>query len=213
MSSDTWKDYVEYLQKIKDLMEVHDPTAAQTEFSRSSFTWDWNWKTRLSQHGIIEDQHFPGIKQCIQAQCRGRLKNSWEALVVVFTDWRAKIIEASYSQILNVVQSSSSACRCLISNHSIHYIITLLSFFQQQIKDKVFSLDRRHKQCRLCQDESLNEDDPSDTLISMTILTASILLSKNRAKIMVCPSLNRFCEQKHLLTLQTWAIAMKPGVS
>ena len=38
MSSDTRKDYVEYLQKIKNLMEVHDPTAAQTEFSRSSFT-------------------------------------------------------------------------------------------------------------------------------------------------------------------------------
>ena len=143
--------------------------------------------------------------------CRGRLKISWEAIVVVVTDWRARIIEASYSQI------SSVKLKCMqmldLQLWGIHYIISLLSFSQQQIKDKVFSLDRRHKQCRLCQDESLNEDDPSDTLISMTILTASILLSKNRAKIMVCPSLNRFCEQKHLLTLQTWAIAMKPGVS
>ena len=123
----------------------------------------------------------------------------------------------NWSKLLPDFKRSSVKLKCMqmldLQLWGIHYIISLLSFFQQQIKDKVFSLYRRHKQCRLCQDESLNEDDPSDTLISMTILTASILLSKNRAKIMVCPSLNRFCEQKHLLTLQTWAIAMKPGVS
>lgn len=110
---------------------------------------------------------------------------------------KGKITEGSYPQILNVVQSSSSASRCLISNYGIHYIISLLSFSQQQLKDKVFRLDRRHKQCKLCQDESLNQD----TLISMTILTALILLSKNGDKLMVCPS--RFCGQKHLLKLQT----------
>ena len=58
MSSDTRKGYVEYLQKIKDLMDVHDPTAAQTEFSRSSFTWDQNWRTRLLQHGYYRRPTF-----------------------------------------------------------------------------------------------------------------------------------------------------------
>ena len=60
-------------------------------------------------------------------------------------------------------------------------------FFPATDQDKVFSLHRRHKQCKVCQDESLNQDNPSDTLTSMTILTALILLSKNGATLMVCP--------------------------